>query len=73
MDFGRSPIGSIAYSHLGMTEALASPTPLQADRNAAPLPQHGRSRVVIENVSPRVDDGRFVVKSSVGETVGGDG
>ncbi len=32
-------------------------------------PADGRSRVVLENVSPFVDGGRFPAKSSVGETV----
>ena len=32
-------------------------------------PPHGRSRVVIENVSPRVDCGRFPAKRSAGEVV----
>ncbi|HYO09682.1 MAG TPA: alpha-1,4-glucan--maltose-1-phosphate maltosyltransferase [Tepidisphaeraceae bacterium] len=32
-------------------------------------PQHGRARVVIENVVPHVDAGRFPAKSSVGEIV----
>lgn len=33
------------------------------------LPEHGRHRVVIEDVQPRVDDGRFPIKRVVGETV----
>ena len=36
---------------------------------AGPLLASGRSRVVIENVQPQVDGGRFAVKRSVGETV----
>jgi starch synthase (maltosyl-transferring) len=34
-----------------------------------PIPDDGRRRVVIENVSPRVDDGRFPVKRLVGDSV----
>ncbi|MEP7158889.1 MAG: alpha-1,4-glucan--maltose-1-phosphate maltosyltransferase [Chloroflexota bacterium] len=33
------------------------------------LPLDGRQRVVIENVTPRVDDGRFPVKRIVGDTL----
>jgi starch synthase (maltosyl-transferring) len=33
------------------------------------LPAHGRNRVVIENIVPSVDGGRFAVKRSVGEKV----
>lgn len=32
-------------------------------------PRDGRSRVILENVAPSVDGGRFPAKSSVGETV----
>lgn len=37
--------------------------------HAQPILETGQSRVVIENVTPRVDGGRFTVKRSVGETV----
>jgi starch synthase (maltosyl-transferring) len=33
------------------------------------LPVQGRSRVVIENITPSVDGGRFPIKSSVGECI----
>jgi starch synthase (maltosyl-transferring) len=33
------------------------------------LPEQGRSRVIIENISPNVDGGRFAAKRTVGETV----
>jgi starch synthase (maltosyl-transferring) len=36
---------------------------------APPFPGDGRVRVVIENVQPRVDDGEFPVKRTVGESV----
>ncbi len=36
-------------------------------RNA--LEQDGRTRVIIENVTPRVDDGAFPIKRIVGDTV----
>jgi starch synthase (maltosyl-transferring) len=41
-----------------------------ADRQrttAAPLPEQGQRRVVIENVTPQVDGGRFAVKRTVGD------
>lgn len=33
------------------------------------LPKQGRSRVVIENVAPEIDGGRFAIKRTVGEKV----
>src|SRR6266508_4251135 len=45
--------------------------PRSAPRGAATvrLPADGRNRVVIERVTPRVDDGRFPIKRTVGEQV----
>jgi starch synthase (maltosyl-transferring) len=34
-----------------------------------PIGQDGRTRVIIENVTPRVDDGEFPIKCIVGDTV----
>jgi starch synthase (maltosyl-transferring) len=34
-----------------------------------PIGQDGRTRVIIENVTPRVDDGEFPIKRIVGDTV----
>ena len=36
---------------------------------ASTLPREGRTRVVIEDVRPSVDGGRFAVKRVVGESV----
>ncbi len=36
---------------------------------SAPVPQNGRARIVIENLSPCVDCGRFPAKRTIGETV----
>ena len=36
---------------------------------SSPLPADGRIRVVIENIAPAVDGGRFPIKRAVGETV----
>src|SRR5262249_42506082 len=35
----------------------------------AGFPRDGRQRVVIENVKPEIDGGRFAIKRVVGETV----
>src|SRR2546427_12958595 len=37
--------------------------------HAPPLPNHLARRVVIDNVRPRVDEGRFPIKRTVGESV----
>src|SRR2546425_2679768 len=37
--------------------------------HAAPLPDRLARRVVIDNVRPRVDEGRFPIKRTVGESV----
>jgi starch synthase (maltosyl-transferring) len=37
--------------------------------HAPPLPDHLTRRVVIDNVRPRVDEGRFPIKRTVGESV----
>src|SRR5437879_1065619 len=37
--------------------------------HAPPLPEHLAHRVVIDNVRPRVDEGRFPIKRTVGESV----
>jgi starch synthase (maltosyl-transferring) len=34
-----------------------------------PIGRDGRARVIIENVTPRVDDGAFPIKRIVGDTV----
>jgi starch synthase (maltosyl-transferring) len=36
---------------------------------AIPLPASGQRRVVVENIRPAVDDGRFAIKRTIGETV----
>ncbi len=46
-------------------DRLAAP----ATSDPRPLPVTGRARVVIENVRPAVDGGRFPIKRVVGETV----
>jgi starch synthase (maltosyl-transferring) len=51
-----------------MSGSLAS-TPRPASAAPQRTPATGRSRVAIENISPSVDGGRFVVKSSVCESV----
>ena len=33
------------------------------------LPQDGRARVVIENIKPQIDSGRFPIKRVVGERI----
>jgi len=38
-------------------------------RSGPPLPGDGRRRVVIEDVTPRVDDGRFPIKRVVGDVL----
>ncbi|MGH9360367.1 MAG: maltotransferase domain-containing protein, partial [Thermoanaerobaculia bacterium] len=38
-------------------------------KKAAPAPEDGRRRVVIEGVSPEIDGGRFPIKRVVGEWV----
>jgi starch synthase (maltosyl-transferring) len=51
---------------------MSGPTAPMTQRTATPhgrIPLHGRNRVVIENIAPSVDGGRFAVKSSVGEVV----
>lgn len=49
---------------------VVPPTP-EPDRAAAAteLPAEGRRRVVVENISPAVDGGRFPIKRIVGDTV----
>src|SRR5438093_13400546 len=37
--------------------------------HAVPLPDHLARRVVIDNVRPRVDGGRYPIKRTVGESV----
>src|SRR5688572_23059629 len=44
-------------------------TTTQPRSTAGTLPPHGRARVVIESVAPRVDCGRFPAKRSAGEPV----
>jgi hypothetical protein len=36
---------------------------------AAALPDEGRGRVVIEDVRPQIDGGRFAIKCTVGEDI----
>ena len=50
---------------------VLSPKPSQSttQANGLPKPPNGRSRVVIEGVTPQVDGGRFSAKSVVGQAV----
>ncbi|HET7028058.1 MAG TPA: alpha-1,4-glucan--maltose-1-phosphate maltosyltransferase [Candidatus Limnocylindrales bacterium] len=45
------------------------PGPGDAIASASSLPSEGRTRVVIEDVGPSIDGGRFPIKRVVGETV----
>ena len=45
------------------------PARKSAARKDVPLPAEGRARAVVEDVSPRVDDGRFAIKRIVGDRV----
>src|SRR5215212_1897201 len=59
--------------HGTATSAAGRSTHEQAARESEPdgaaLPQQGRARVVVENVTPSIDGGQFPAKASVGETV----
>jgi starch synthase (maltosyl-transferring) len=46
---------------------MTTSPPLRAQSET--IPQSGRCRVAIENIAPSVEHGRFVAKSSVGETI----
>jgi starch synthase (maltosyl-transferring) len=52
-----------------MRQAEAGDRSHAAEARADAILANGQSRTVIEAVSPRVDDGRFAVKRSVGEAV----
>ncbi|MEP7062932.1 MAG: alpha-1,4-glucan--maltose-1-phosphate maltosyltransferase [Betaproteobacteria bacterium] len=43
--------------------------PSERERGREPYPAHGRARVVIESVTPSVDNGRFAAKRIVGDAV----
>ena len=49
--------------------ASEDPVTVNADESRVPLPAEGRYRVIIENLSPSVDDGRFAIKRTPGELV----
>src|SRR6185312_10402088 len=58
-------------SHIDMTTLLTEPGQGSAI-SAADIedwPTDGRRRVVIENVSPEIDAGRFPIKRAIGESV----
>src|SRR5688572_32135324 len=48
--------------------ARKQPDARHAERRSA-LPDEGRARAVIENISPSVDEGRFAAKRVVGDRV----
>src|SRR5438874_4686772 len=55
--------GRVATHPAGTESARPTPTP------APPLSNHLARRVVIDNVRPRVDGGRYPIKRTVGESV----
>jgi starch synthase (maltosyl-transferring) len=50
-----------------MIESRVKPSPRAASAPSSELPRDGRARVVIENVEPQVDGGRFAIKRVLGE------
>src|SRR5438128_1963742 len=64
--------GRVATNPVG-AEAAASPVGAELARpmaaHAPPLPDRLARRVVIDNVRPRVDEGRVPIKRTVGESV----
>ena len=70
-----APVGAHGRYHSAESHAAAardaacSRRRASADTRSAAMAEDGRRRVVIENVRPQIDGGRFPIKRTVGETV----